>query len=199
MRKYSKFIVAGSAIAALAVPTAAMALSAAPAMADATSNTTCATPPVVGYNSDGSPQYGGKYNGMSMADGTVIPGNLKIPAGVTCRVGWIEVKGNVIVTGGELDTFGASTFDMNVNVDGGRFVATNYPIHIKQNLSISNTSSQSGFWTQYWGPSQIDGSISYTNNSGQLYIDYNGVNATSLTYSNNTGPAPDLNGLHLPS
>jgi hypothetical protein len=99
---------------------------------------------------------------------------------------------------GNLYTYGESTFEQNVGVNGGSFVSTNYPINIKGNLAITGSSSPNGFWTQYDHPSHVGGNFSYTGNfwPGYLYVDYLGAEvAGNFTYANNTTNAPDINGL----
>jgi hypothetical protein len=149
-----KIILAATALAALAVPAVASAAN--------TTNVTCYTPPIVGYNNDNSPIYGGPYNGMSIPDQT-ITGNLIVPAGATCRVGWINVQGNASVSG-NLNTFGQTHFYNNVDVQaGGSFAASNWGVTIDRNLTITDPAANSGngFWGDY-SPNIVKGAINYT-------------------------------------
>jgi hypothetical protein len=115
--------------------------------------------------------------------GSVI-GNLVVPAGTYCYIQWGEVTGNVSVQGVLSST--ASTFDRNVSVSGpgSELLLNNYPSHIKGNLSVDsssggwNGSAGTSFFTnaaQQFAPdvpavSQVDGNMSFTNNTGWLYI-----------------------------
>jgi hypothetical protein len=121
--------------------------------------------------------------------GGTITGNIDVPAGQTCRLMWAEVTGNVTVEG----TLWASAtiFDGNVTVtgDGSQLWLANYPSHIKGNLIITGSSGVSGgnaYGTSfgdntgdgYQGPdaataagsSQIDGGLTFQNNTGALYV-----------------------------
>ncbi len=95
-----------------------------------------------------------------------IPGNLVVPAGATCRLGGVEVKGNTSVNG-SLYTIG-SQFDGNVGVNGGCLTTANWGNTFKRNLSITNSPGcwlggavQDGFWTPY-SDTIISGNFSYS-------------------------------------
>jgi hypothetical protein len=167
MRKYSKFIVAATAIAALAVPAVVPAVSAA------------APPP--------TPQLYGDHSEA------VIAGNIDVPQGHTLRLFGSEVTGNITVEG-DLVMDGA-TADGNVNVNGGHFSSIAWGFLIKGGLSITNTpfdynSNISGFWNTY-GPGEIDGGLTYTHNNGQHLETGQGASVTvhgKFTYSDNSVP-----------
>jgi hypothetical protein len=166
MRKYSKFIVVAGALAALAAPSAAMASG---------STTTCP-------NAD--------PNTTSYADGTVIPNALHVPAGVTCRLGSVEVEGNVTVAGHLIVS--GTTFDGNVMANGGTFAAINNGTHIKGSLTITNsqgdhTTANNGLWSDY-APSVIDGGFTYTNNDGWFYAEGSNTIHGKFIYSGNDHP-----------
>ena len=52
-----------------------------------------------------------------------------------------------------------------------------------------------GNWTQHNAPSQVDGSFTFTGNSGGLYSGYPMHVTGSFTYTRNTGPVLDRSGL----
>jgi hypothetical protein len=126
----------------------------------------------------------------------VIPTNLNVPAGATCRLFGTEVQGNISVgTGATLHTFGF-TADRNVSVNGGFFVDNNWGFLIKGNLSIDGsqgdpTSCNNGFWSDY-SASEIMGNFSYTNNLGWFCAQSNGgffiTVDGNFTYSGNGRP-----------
>jgi hypothetical protein len=166
MRKYTKFIVVAGAVAALAAPSAALASGSTTPCPNADRNTT------------------------SFADGTVIPNALNVPAGVTCRLGNMEVQGNVTVAGNLV--VNGTTFDGNVNVNGGTFAAINWGTHIKGNLAITNSqgdhyTANNGLWSDY-APSVIDGGFSYTGNDGWFYAEGSNTIHGKFTYSGNDHP-----------
>jgi hypothetical protein len=143
MRRYTKFVVVAGAVAALAAPSGAMA---------------AANP---GNGSTNCPN--AAKGSLSYPDGTVIPSNLNVKAGVDCRLGWDEVQGNVSATG-NLYTFGKTHFDKNVTVNpGGSFAASNWGTTIDGDLSITDPAANSGngFWGDY-SPNVVKGSVSYT-------------------------------------
>src|SRR5262249_10145707 len=118
---------------------------------------------------------GGTLASPGQINGTV-EGNLKVPAGTWCSVGWPAViKGNAIVNG-HLKSFGG-TFNQNVNVDGGSFQAVNGGTTILNNLSITNSAGDpdpstfngNGLWGADWG-NYIGGNFNYTGNSAPLYV-----------------------------
>ena len=114
-------------------------------------------------------------------EGRTIEGSLVVPAGATCRLSWCEVKGNTSVNGNLL-TIG-TTFDGNVEVDGGSLAGENWGSTFLRNVSITNSkgstvpggSDQNGFWGDY-SPTTIGGNFSYEGNSVPLYL--NGPNTT---------------------
>ena len=165
MRKSAKFILVAGALAALAVPSAAMA----------------ANPG------------GGSTKCQGVLTATVE--NLVVPAGATCSLwGAQTIKGNVTVeAGATLESYQRTTFDGNVTVNGGNFKVLNRPVTIKKNLTITNsTSDVNGFWNSQDGDSsKVLGSFSYTGNTAPLYVGYDGLDvAGSYTYANNV-PGPD--------
>ena len=108
-----------------------------------------------------------------------------MPAGTYCYVQWGEVTGNVTVEG--VLTASATTSDRNVAVSGpgSQLWLNNYPSHIKGNLSVTGSS---GAWNgsggtsfgdnaspdyqggPVQGASLVDGNISFTGNTGDLYV-----------------------------
>jgi hypothetical protein len=135
-------------------------------------------------------------------DGTAINANLDVPAGQTCRLMWAEVTGNVSVEGTLVAAY--VTFDRNVGVNGGSLSLFNGGSHIKGNLSVTGSS---GYWDggpytslgdyNDAGASQVDGNFSFIGNSGRLYVGGPLDVSRNFTYASNTGPAPDLSGLHV--
>jgi hypothetical protein len=120
----------------------------------------------------------------SFKDGAVISANLNVPAGVDCRLGSVEVQGNVSATG-NLYTFGKTQFDKNVTVNpGGSFNGSNWPVTINGDLRITDPAAGSGngFWGSYTNDDQchdhpwmhlneVKGSLIYT--IDQNYPQYN--------------------------
>ena len=144
--------------------------------------------------------------------GTTINKNVDVPAGVTRPDGspiwlsWAHITGNVSVEGNVF--MSADTVDGNVTVSGpGSFLGlSNYASHFGRNLTVQNSSgiytggpgtTSFGNWTQYNGPSQVDGSFMFTGNSGGLYSGYPMHVTGSFTYSGNTGPVLDRGGLDV--
>jgi hypothetical protein len=114
--------------------------------------------------------------------------NVNVPAGMYCSLQWAHVTGTNNVTVAGVLSATATVFDHNVTVSGpgSELWLFNYASHIKGNLSVT---SSSGGWngsagtsfgdnTSYAGPdaqtangtSQIDGSFTFQNNTGWLYI-----------------------------
>ena len=104
-----KFVIVAASLAALAVPTVAIA---APG---ATANTTCT----------------GDMSGQT------INTNVTVPARAMCNLGWSDIKGNVSIAG-TVVRFGKTTFEKNVSVVGGSFAAANWGVTINGNLSFVN-------------------------------------------------------------
>jgi len=142
--------------------------------------------------------------------GTTINKNVDVPAGVTRADGspiwlsWAHITGNVSIEGNVF--MSADTVDGNVTVSGpGSFLGlSNYASHFGRNLTVQNSSgiytggpgtTSFGNWTQYNAPSQVDGSFTFTGNSGGLYSGYPMHVTGSFTYSGNTGPVLDRGGL----
>jgi len=142
--------------------------------------------------------------------GTTINKNVDVPAGVTRPDGspiWLtyaHITGNVSIEGDVM--MAADTVDGNVTVSGpGSFLGlSNYASHFERNLTVQNSSgiytggpgtTSFGNWTQYNAPSQVDGSFTFTGNSGGLYSGYPMHVTGSFTYSSNTGPVLDRGGL----
>jgi hypothetical protein len=166
-----KFIVAATAIAALAVPTVVPAVSAAK------------TPP---------PAATVAVDGVTYGD---IPGNFIVPVGVTAKIEWGTVQGNTTVQG----TLSAAqaTFVGNVDVDGGHFYGFNGGFVAKKNFTIQNSPANGwiidGFWSEtpgYFQPegSEIDGNFSFLNNAGGLYVQGPTTVQGNFTYSGNAVP-----------
>ena len=142
--------------------------------------------------------------------GTTINKNVDVPAGVTRPDGspiwlsWAHITGNLSIEGNVF--LSADTVDGNVTVSGpGSFLGlSNYASHFERNLTVQNSSgiytggpgtTSFGNWTQYNAPSQVDGSFTFTGNSGGLYSGYPMHVTGSFTYSGNTGPVLDRGGL----
>jgi hypothetical protein len=142
--------------------------------------------------------------------GTTINKNVDVPAGVTRPDGspiwlsWAHITGNVSIEGNVF--MSADTVDGNVTVSGpGSFLGlSNYASHFGRNLTVQNSSgiytggpgtTSFGNWTQYNAPSQVDGSFTFTGNSGGLYSGYPMHVSGSFTYSGNTGAVLDRSGL----
>jgi len=141
-------------------------------------------------------------------DGAVIDRNVVIAAGVTRdQNAWFlgtEVKGNLSVQGDI--QFSGVTVDGNVSVSGpGSFLGfNNYASHLERDLNVSGSSGiytgmqnnvSLGNWTQYGGATQIDGSLSFTGNTGGLYSGYPMHVSGSFTYTGDTGPVLDRGGM----
>jgi hypothetical protein len=145
---------------------------------------------------------------------TTVASNLHVPAGAVCTMYWVEVQGNVTVEG-TLISF-SSKFDMNVTVTGAVSFINNYqkPL-IGKNLSITNSSGQSGIYSSDsypvingnvsisglqpggWftfsaGSTTVNGGISVTNNLAPVHINDTTI-GKSLDCSGNN-PAPTGNG-----
>lgn len=168
-----KFILAAATVAALAVP----AISASTAMAAPQGNTTDPTTGDVVCRGDLS---------------TPVAGDLRVPAGATCRLtGWQEIQGDTTVAG-HLQTFGQNTFDGKVRVDGGTFVVSNWGVHIHGSLKIvnslgDNTTANNGFWSDY-SPTVIDGKFTYTGNAGWFYAEGSNTIYGKTTIGGNAHP-----------
>jgi hypothetical protein len=67
-----------------------------------------------------------------------VDGNLNVPAGTWCVLGWPAVIKGVVTVQGHLKAFGV-TFNQNVIVDGGSFKAENGGTTILGNLSIKHS------------------------------------------------------------
>lgn len=142
--------------------------------------------------------------------------NIDVPATViqsdNLWLSWTHVQGNVTVEG--VLTMASDNIDGNVTVSGpGSFLGlTNQATHIHGNLIVNGSSGiyqggpgtmSFGNWTQYPGAdlptavSQVDGGLTFTGNTGGLYVGYPMHVSGKFTYSgNNTGaPALDRGGL----
>jgi hypothetical protein len=147
-----KFIVAATAIAALAVPAIAPAVSSA-----AGSVTTC---------------------DHDMSGQTVPGGTIDVPKGTICNLTNANISANLTVEG-ELVSFGG-VFPKNVTVnEGGQFEAMNNGVEIDGNLSITNpgigspwSGNGNGFWGNQYGTSNlVKGNVSFTMDPSK-YQDY---------------------------
>jgi hypothetical protein len=144
----------------------------------------------------------------AQGNGTITK-NIDVPASVTQAdnlwLSWTHVSGNVTVEG--YLTMSGDTVDGNVTVSGqGSFLKLdNYASHIQGNLTVQNSSGiyqggpgtmSFGNWTQYNAPSQVDGGLTFINNSGGLYVGYPMHVSGKFTYTGNIGaPALDRGGL----
>jgi hypothetical protein len=137
-----------------------------------------------------------------MAQGTITK-NVDVPAGAEVQLRWVTIEGNVTVEG-QLGV-AADVIDGNVTVSGpGAGLALfNQASHIEGNLTVTGSSGYDGGnaygWslfdnTAYAGPdaatangtSQVDGGLTFTNNTGALYVDSPLHVAGKLTASGNT-------------
>jgi hypothetical protein len=143
----------------------------------------------------GTTTCGGPLADPGQISGTV-EGNLNVPAGTWCNVGWPAViKGNAIVNG-HLKSFGG-TFNQNVTIDGGSFLALNGGTTILKNLSITNSAGDpdpstfngNGLFGAQYG-NYIGGNFNYNGNSAPLYVgnpgEPNTVVGKNFTSSANT-------------
>jgi hypothetical protein len=177
-RQVRKLIMAGVAVAALAVPTAALA--------QGGGNVTCTD--------------------NSLA-GTTVNSNVTVPAGAHCDLSWATVTGNVNVAG-SLTTFGQTHFEGNVIVNGGSFAGANWGVTIDKNLQFTDpaTYSYNGFWGDY-SPNVVKGQITYTITSATNYppsqapvLYFHDTTAGGFSYSDNglgQHRAPDTRGLSI--
>jgi hypothetical protein len=189
-------------VAAAAAIITGGAAAAAPAMASANPNST------IEVTSQA------QLNALEAQGNGTITKNIDVPASVTQAdnlwLSWTHVTGNVTVEG--YLTMASDLIDGNVTVSGpGSFLAwTNQANHVKGNLIVQGSSGtyqggpgtmSFGDWTQYPGAdlptavSQVDGGLTFTNNSGGLYAGYPMHVSGKFTYTGNTGPVLDRGGL----
>jgi hypothetical protein len=149
----------------------------------------------------------------AQGNGTITK-NIDVPASVTQAdniwLSWTHVTGNITVEG--YLSMSSDIIDGNVTVSGpGSFMKLdNYATHIHGNLTVTGSSgiytggpgtTSFGNWTQYAGAdlptaqSQVDGYLSFTGNSGGLYVGYPMHVSGKFIYSGNTGPVLDRGGL----
>jgi hypothetical protein len=177
----------------MAIAVGGLGLAAVIGVGPACSSPTSATSSIRCGSSD--PAHGGQ-----VLSGTITK-NVRVPADQYCSLQWAHVAGNVSVDG--VLSSSATIFDHNVGVNGpgSQLWLFNYASHIKGNLSVT---SSSGGWngtgrtsfvdnTDSVGPygnpaggSQVDGSFSFQNNTGSLYVG-SPLNVGSFTASGN-GP-----------
>ena len=115
-------------------------------------------------------------------------GDLIVPAGATCDLGFPKVAGNVTVAG-TLFTYGY-TFGKNVTVIGGTLALANGG-SIAGNLSITGTRGKTTLGTPNAGSFHtIGGNLTYSGNAlgigDGLFIDHAKVTG-NITVSNNSG------------
>lgn len=165
-----KFILAATTIAALAVPAIAIPTA---AMAAPTGNTT---------NAAGDVTCRGDLT-------TNVMGDLRVPAGATCKAMYVEINGDTTVEG-HLSAASA-TFDGKVLANGGSFDTFNGGAHIHGSLKIMNSwgdaNGNNGFWSDY-GPTVIDGKFTYINNGAPLYMEGSNTVYGKFTYGGNAHP-----------
>jgi hypothetical protein len=168
-----KRILLGLAVAA------AMALTAAPALAANAGNTGNTT----------------AKNGNVTCRGDLydnVGGDLQVPAGATCRIlGSIEIQGETNVAG-NLHTFAQVTFDGKVRVNAGTFNVSNWGVHIHGGLTIIGSQGSpytvnNGIWSDY-SPTVIDGQFVYQSNAGWFYAEGSNTVYGKFTYSGNGHP-----------
>jgi hypothetical protein len=146
-----------------------------------------------------------KCDGNPGLSGTVTS-NVTVQPGAVCVLYGADLQKNIDVYG-TLKTFGQIHFEGNVNVHpGGSFAASNWPVTIDKDLSITDpaANSQNGFWGDYQYDSDsgrifersdlhlnvVRGSINYTIDANANYPMYQsplmyfggGVTAGSFTY-----------------
>jgi hypothetical protein len=100
----------------------------------------------------------------------VISGNLDVPADATCTLNWAEVTGNVTVEGILVSV--TTKFDRNVTVTGGSIQIVNGwgdNSKLAGNLTITGSSANSGIYCPNTS-NVIDGNLTFTGNSGRLYV-----------------------------
>jgi hypothetical protein len=150
-----------------------------------------------------------QFESLKDANG-VINHNLDIPASVTNAdnlwLDWATINGNVTIEGTVQAT--GVTFNGNVIVSGpgSEFDFNNFASHITGNLIVTDSSgiytgahynTSFGDWTQYSGPSRVDGNFNFQDNTGAMAL--NGaapvVVGKNLNYSGNV--APYAGGLHV--
>jgi hypothetical protein len=179
---YSKLLVVAGALAALAVPSAAMA-----STGTTTGTTTCANAIA---DSDA---------GVQSYLPALVTNNLNVPAGAICRLYGTEVQGTITVGKGATlhvigDAYGDPGLiaDSNVTVTQGFFLSNN-SFHVKGNMTIDGVDQSqgdpynwnNGFWSDA-GQSFIDKNLTVKNNLGGLYTEGSIVVGGTFNYSNNT-------------
>jgi hypothetical protein len=141
--------------------------------------------------------------------GTTINKNVDIPASVTQAknvwLSYIHITGRLTVEG--VVTMAGDTVDGNTYVSGpGSFLGlTNQASHFGGNVSVLASSGiyqggpgtmSFGNWTQYNGSSQIDGSLTFADNTGGLYSGGPLHVSGDFVYAGNTvTPTLDRSGL----
>ena len=123
----------------------------------------------------------------------VISTNLDVPAGATCQLNWVEVVGNVTVEG-SLISF-SSRFDKNVTVTGGSIQIVNGfgdASKLVGNLTITGSAANSNIFCPNT-TNVIGGNLSFTGNSGRLYVCQASVGG-NVTVSDNIRNNTDFSG-----
>jgi hypothetical protein len=134
-----------------------------------------------------------------------VTSNVTVPAGATCVLYGATLQKNIDVYG-TLKTFGPIHFMGNVNVHpGGSFAASNWPVTIDKDLSITDPAANSGngFWGSYTPDDQsqdhpwlhlneVKGSIIYTIDQNyplyqSPYLDFAGGVKVDGDFTYNTG------------
>ena len=173
-----------------------------------TGGVAAAAPAMAGTSPNGVIEVTSQAQADSLGGATVK--NVDVPAGVTRPDGspiwlsWMHITGNLTVEGNVYLT--GDTIDGNVTVSGpGSFLGlSNYASHMGHNLNVQGSSgiytggpgtTSFGNWTQYNGPSQVDGNLNFIGNSGGLYSGYAMHVSGNFTYTGNTGPVLDRGGL----
>jgi hypothetical protein len=150
-----------------------------------------------------APVFAAKTTCTGQIASQVISTSLDVPAGATCQLNWVEVSAPVTVEGTLISI--SSKFDSNVTVTG-----TGASIQIVNgfgnasalagSLMITGSAVNSGIFCPEYDYSNnqpftnvIGGSLSFTGNSGRLYVCQASV-AGGVTVNNNTRINTDYSG-----
>jgi hypothetical protein len=124
--------------------------------------------------------------------------------GTPVWIQWTHITGTLSVEGKVMLSAVTVNGDVTVSGDGSFLGLSNYASHFAHNLTVQNSSgiytggpgtTSFGNWTQYNGPSQVDGNFAFIHNSGGLYSGYPMHVTGNFTYTGNTGPVLDQGGL----
>ena len=119
---------------------------------------------------------------------------------------WTHITGSLSVEGKVMLSAVTVNGDVTVSGDGSFLGLSNYASHFMHNVTVQDSSgiytggpgtTSFGNWTQYNGPSQVDGNFAFIHNSGGLYSGYPMHVNGNFTYTGNTGPMLDQGGLSV--